>query len=829
MRQIQRSASKCIYSFQNRVLNVCMLILLLAINPVHADNANSSAYNFNFDEFLTWTGHIEAQPSDHGIYIQEFAPDEWGLVFRSKSRANRTIIYDDNITLNNVYQLTFRARIDSYAVGDDISYPLRVTVKNGTHALVLYFREDGIFHESTTGVTKITDAVVEGVWNNYHLEFTEGEARLLINDGSPLVIDDIVQSSASTSIQLSSRGDRFATSQATLDTLRLAPERTLLNENWSDLADWNAEGTGYIFNKISAGTTSYLNVVPGGNERVYSNNTITDIAAKYTVELGLKVTDFGQGDDVVTAGVFSGTHLADVRLDSNGYVMIRDNSNIYVQTSSQRQVILDETIRLKLQVSGSEAKLWEIGSSSNSLLHSWQLPLNAGDAKIRFYAGEISSVGGSFDLLYLNYSDDVLVDHAPPFSVGKRINFANGESFGVSHNGGGYGSNLKLTPSGKNILGAGFGAGFVSALRSNMHNSGDYNPTQAGTADHMGVPTRLTKSINIHGGDVITIEPVATPLFMLETLTYDWQQNEPIRSSDGTTFGDRVGQDAGNSDDDGLYETHLKPEDELRSEVNFTGLWEDVSAMATTGNSILRHYARWDYKRNPDAILQFNAKSNGIDENWRVDDLSPQLEAGDQTPTDIDISYLLNTYSIRLLDNQGYKYFMWKEEGVWQAVLAENNIFYHVGVVGTDSTTDPAMNSDALGSAPVKQANLGVNADVNLMIISKTANPNAVGAVGLYFPWDSNINLSEVSGYARDESSSAPLYSENRNINSYFSVSLRTNKWMTIFLRMWHLGLRAPDHGNPNIYESLQNEYYHIMGTPNEIFATATELEQAQQ
>jgi hypothetical protein len=821
------STDRSLKLYQHCIVNMCLLIALIMLKPAYADNANATAYNFNFDEFLTWSGHTASQAVDHGVYLEEFAPDEWGVVLKSESRANRTITYNNHLALNNVYELTFKARIDSYAAGVDDSYPLRVSVKNGTHALIIYFREDGVFYDANSGVVKLTDAVSIGQWKNYHLEYNDGEAKLFIDNGNALSITGILENSSATAIQLSARGDRFTTSQSTVDKLRLAPERAKLAETWSNLNDWATSGAGYSFSPVVNGTSSYLSVNKTGNASTLINQSINDIAKKYTLGFGLRITDWGTDTEVMNIGAHSGSHLAQVQVNKDRYIMVLNNGGSYSQNSALRRVAKNESIRLELRTIEDHAELWEISEQADTLLHAWQLPSNTDAAKITINAADAISLGGTFDVLYVNYTDEVLVDEAPPFGVGARVEFANGESFGVSHYGGGYGANFKLTPTGNNILGAGFGAGWVSALRSNMHNTGDYNPTQAGTADHMGAPTKLTKSTNSSGGDVVTIESVVTPLFMLETKTYDWQQNEPIKNSDGTNFSDKNGQDGGNSDIDGLYEKHLQPEDELRSEMNFTGLWEDVTSLATTGNSILRHYARWEYKRNPDAILQFNAKSNGIDENWRVNDLSPQVYANSQTPTDIDLSYLLNTYSIRLLDNQGYKYFMWKEDGQWQAVLAENNVFYHVGVVGTDSVNDPAMNADARGNVAVKQANLGVTADINLMVISKTASPTSPDAVGLYFPWDSDVNLSEVQGFNRDESSITPVFSENRNINSYFSVSLRTNKWMTIFLRMWHLGLRAPDHDDGDVYETLQNEYYHVVGTPNEIFATVSELKQA--
>lgn len=808
-------------------LIITLLLLIMVVKPTRADNADATAYNFNFDEFLTWTGHTASSAVSHGVYLQEFSTNKWGVVLKSESQANRTITYNNQLSLNNVYELTFKARIDSYAAGVNDSYPLRVSVKNGSYAVTIYFREDGIYYDSDNGIVRLTDAAVEGTWHNYHVEYNDSEAKLFIDNGSPLAFTGLPQNTTASSIQLSARGDRFTTSQSTVDNLRLAPERALLTETWSSLNDWTAAGTGYTFSAVTSGATSYLNVTRGGTDRILSNNTITNVAGKYTLGIGLRITDWGTDTEVMNIGVNSGSHLAQLQINQDRYLMVRNSGDSFVQTNTQRRVAKNESFRLELRVIEEHAELWELSKQADVLLHAWQIPGNTDPAKISLNAADAVTKGGSFQVLYVNYTDEVLVDEAPPYGVGARINFVNGESFGVSHFGGGYGSNLKLTSTGNNILGAGFGAGWVSALRSNMHSTGDYNPTQAGAADHMGAPTTLTKSTNSLGGDVITIAPVATPLFMLETQTYDWQQNEPIKNTDGTTFGDKVFNDGGNSDEDGLDETHLQPEDELRSEMNFTGLWEDVTGMTTTGNSILRHYARWEYKRNPDAILQFNAANNGIDETWRVDDLSPLSYEGTQTPSNIDLSFLLNTYSIRLLKDQGYKYFMWKENGVWQSVLAQNNVFYHLGVVGTDTETDPAMNAEARGDVPVKLANLGVNADGNVMIISKSAGANSADAIGLYFPWDSDVNYSEVMGLARDGSSNTPLFSENRNINSYYSVSLRTNKWMTIFLRMWHLGLRAPDHDDANVYETLQNEYYHIIGTPNEIFSTAEELKLA--
>ncbi|MEC4739011.1 hypothetical protein HWQ48_16895 [Shewanella sp. E94] len=309
-------------------------------------------------------------------------------------------------------------------------------------------------------------------------------------------------------------------------------------------------------------------------------------------------------------------------------------------------------------------------------------------------------------------------------------------------------------------------------------------------------------------------------------------------------FSDSRVCDNGNSDIDGIDESNLDMLHELRSEMDFSGHWEDSSSLVNTNKSVLRHKAEWSYTRSAANILQFNRESNGIDNTKRVLDLSPTYHNGNQTATDEDLSYLLNTYSYRLKPSEGYRYVMWKENGAWNKLDANKmdvidpeicTINPCSGNEKCESTRhskvrlnifgskNDALNTAALGSAKVSWDNLANSADASVVILSKTGLVNDVNAIGLVIPFNSAINKNAVIGVDRKTGTS--VFNEDRRINAYYEAGYTNRgKFLTVFARMWHLGLQAPDNGDENIIETLNMEIYHIFGTPIEIYNSAMDI-----
>jgi hypothetical protein len=152
-------------------------------------------------------------------------------------------------------------------------------------------------------------------------------------------------------------------------------------------------------------------------------------------------------------------------------------------------------------------------------------------------------------------------------------------TIGFSAEGGGYINYCDLGD-GKNICSPFYGRGWQHSIRDFYHNH-RYNPTQAGFRDHEGAPVKVIEE----KGKVI-IPPFNLPLF--SDPTFDFVEHEVLIKEQ-----DKYIQRGRNTDLDGLKEKGKTGDDEIRSEFDFSGIYEDASAMVSTGIPILRHRYLW--------------------------------------------------------------------------------------------------------------------------------------------------------------------------------------------------------------------------------------------
>ncbi len=162
----------------------------------------------------------------------------------------------------------------------------------------------------------------------------------------------------------------------------------------------------------------------------------------------------------------------------------------------------------------------------------------------------------------------------------------------------------------------------------------------------------------------ITVPKFEMPLFC--NTQFDYIQYEDLYPDQG------IWADNGNSDKDFLPETGMTQEDELRSEFDFSIIYEDVSD--STFNNIpgfrVRSYYVWS--GDPRSLLQFNKnsiKEDGnpvIEDRYRVADISHMMH-GAQTPEDDDYAIVISgNFSMRFdKATFGCQYPMWRENGQW--------------------------------------------------------------------------------------------------------------------------------------------------------------------
>ncbi|WP_129589625.1 hypothetical protein [Rubritalea profundi] len=382
---------------------------------------------------------------------------------------------------------------------------------------------------------------------------------------------------------------------------------------------------------------------------------------------------------------------------------------------------------------------------------------------------------------------------------------------GFSDTGGGYLNYLDLGD-GKNIVSPRYGRGWQGSLRDQLH-SGRYNPTQAGFHDHAGAPVTL----------VLSKKRLVIPKFNLPLYgdpVFDFTQHEDL------VYDHKGYKDNGKTDTDGLDESKLTQDDELRSEFDFEGVYENATALGGGKIPILRFYCRYTYARNPKVILQFGKKAKKvdgkpiIDERSRVPDISAGLR-GKQAATDVDLSNIIFTaYGIRLFTKTGYTTPMWYEDGKWKSVTRES--VKGRGKEKQFDLTAPAAKKTKKGKK-AKNSKTPSVLKSQFLLWAKGKNPKTSPAIALYYPVRSRYNSKSILGV--DRKTGREVYREDRSIRNFIFFSHVIPDQIGIRTRFMLSGMLAPKHGKPNVLEALEHETFILFGTPNEILAAVRALD----
>lgn len=384
-----------------------------------------------------------------------------------------------------------------------------------------------------------------------------------------------------------------------------------------------------------------------------------------------------------------------------------------------------------------------------------------------------------------------IVQPSDPFAMTHK--FKIGEiTIGVSDLGGGY-LNYVDVGDGKNIVSANYGRGWQGSVRDQLH-GGRYNPTQAGFRDDVGAPVKV-----IAGEHSLKIPKFNLPLY--GDPVCDFTEHEDL-APDFKGY-----KDNGNSDTDGIGESSLTQDDEIRSEFDFEGVYEDATALAGGKIPVLRFYSLYTYARPPAAIRQFGKKallSDGkpvINETARVKDVSPAMP-GTQPATDDDLSGVIFTaYGTRLLSDSGFTVPMWHEKGAWQSLPELES--------GRGKEMEFRLPGPAAeGKSPP------VTMDSEFLVLARGNDPATSPAIALYSP-SSDINTNQILGL--DKSSGRIVYKEDRRTQGKILFSHVIPAQVDVRNRYFLTGLLAPGHGKSNVLEALQNETFILFGTPDQI------------
>jgi hypothetical protein len=375
---------------------------------------------------------------------------------------------------------------------------------------------------------------------------------------------------------------------------------------------------------------------------------------------------------------------------------------------------------------------------------------------------------------------------------------------GVNDRGGGYINSVLLYGygiDGVNIAIPDFGKGWQGSIRDNFH-GGRYNPTQAGFRDLFGAPVSVVEN------STLLVRQFAMPLY--GDPVYDFLANE----SGGVM--DVYRDDGGNSDSDYLgNETTL--DQELRSEFDHSVELRDTSARFGLPSFSRSEYNM--YARPPSAIRQFTdpraVYSSGANEGQpifrpenRIRDAS-LATAGDQTPTDTDLSYVIHTAMAVRVPSARFQYLHFEAGGRALVMTLDTSSRFKCAnpvAVGSYVYTSgrrargPATNSTCTLDAP-------------LMVLSTSSDPATGVGIGLYVPEESS-NAEQVQKIGPD----GTVTRENRRLASVFAIDYTSQagkQFYTLRLRNYVSGLFAPGPAT----EGLTNVSYFLFGTPNEIFS----------
>ncbi len=293
----------------------------------------------------------------------------------------------------------------------------------------------------------------------------------------------------------------------------------------------------------------------------------------------------------------------------------------------------------------------------------------------------------------------------------------------------------------------------------------------------------------------------------------------------------------GTKDTDGLDDGKVPLQDQLRSEFDFSGFFQDASGLAGNALPVFEFVYSMTYARDPgqeqmwkpgmrySAIYQFGpnaTKTNGDPV------LRPEVReyiGGDHFParlaTNTDLSKGLMDAGVRIVYSAGYHTVMWiDEQGQWQtgSLDDQNKIrfpFYSKG------------SPKRFGS---------------FALLVKGNDPEHSPAIGLYIPQSSVLNEQPIVGldiktgkhvYAEDRRTSwlmsteriGPADPNEKSIRSYLVDDVPIENHFTILRPVLrYSGLLAPSHALPGVEERIRCEEFLLIGTPNQIRAAVEEI-----
>lgn len=396
---------------------------------------------------------------------------------------------------------------------------------------------------------------------------------------------------------------------------------------------------------------------------------------------------------------------------------------------------------------------------------------------------------------------------------------SHGATLGVSDTGGGYANYLAIG-NGKNLIAAAYGRGWQPSIRDMLH-SGLYNPTQAGVNDQAGTPVHLTVGPSTAGsGQRVDIHTFPMALFLNPGFNFalpPWMHFP-----------------RGTKDTDGLHDGKVPLQDQLRSEFDFSGFFQDASGLANNKIPIFQFEYSMTYARNPgneqvwkqgkpySAIYQFGPLARKTDGDPVLRPAAREYIGGKHFParlaTDTDLSEGLMNPGVRIVYSAGYHTVMWvNERGQWQTASLndQKSVNFPFYVKGKPKRFD------------------------SFALLVKGNDPKHSPAIGVYVPQSSEINAQPIVGI--DIKTGKQVYTEDRRTSWLMNVGQHApkdarkqmyfvdhvpieNHFTILRPGLRYTGLLAPSQGLPGVEERIRCDEFVLIGTPDQIRAAIDEI-----
>ena len=501
----------------------------------------------------------------------------------------------------------------------------------------------------------------------------------------------------------------------------------------------------------------------------------------FVINLRLNLTQYTGNQDRFSFKLQTGEKLLDIQFQNDGIYYLDDNNNTSLITTAPTA---NEwfTYTISLDDCGSAGSLMIENDDTNIFSLNFPDDNSTPLIELSIYTNSNTEFEAAIDHLFI-YSNPIKWWLGPSVPYGGEndyigttgdrhhyLNLPNGERIGINENGGGYMTYSQLSPSGSNLYPfPKFGSGGTKTLR-NYFQSSDYNPVQAGASSTTGGHLVTINDLP----NKLEIEPFPLHLYYKSGVT----ENNPLIFPSGDVMSDF---DNSTHDDDVYDEFGLDMRHEIITELDFSSSLESITS--STGISIVKHQGEWEFVRHPCQLLQYHEP-----------EVDKRLSLKGTPHSDSDMGEMRHKFEFRMNKDLGYEWVLWRENGAWESMQLTT-----VGQKKTFNSTNVA----------------NVALENRFLIFSTSDSLTDPNAIAFYYP-ESDYNVAGTVQKSRTDKSI--VSEEDRRYRMQFIADWRKTNWCRMNLYIFNDGLLAPNHGDPNEYESFRMEAYQIFGTPEKIW-----------